>query len=325
MGEIGTRLLNVGWDANDHQAQAVHLAAAFAESGEWALDGYATAGRWIADHLDIALRTANEWIRVGRALVDLPATTQALREQTISFSKAKELTRSATPENEADLLAIAQTVPAARLGMEIAAWLGRNETDDVIDAKQHQSRSLTWRTEPDGTVSFFGRLAPIEAGKVIAAIDANVMAQGHSLREVRLEWPSLAQQRADAVVAVTTSGGANINTEVILHVRGDGSSLYDGTPVTESAVANVIGESFVRLLIHDADRRPINASAKQRHPTARQKRVVKERDRACVDCGSTDLLEYDHVPDFAESGHTVVDELELRCAICHAFRHKQAG
>ena len=63
MGEIGTRLLDVGWDANDHQAQVVHLAAAFADSGEWAMDGYATAGRWIAHHLDLALRTANEWIR----------------------------------------------------------------------------------------------------------------------------------------------------------------------------------------------------------------------------------------------------------------------
>lgn len=325
MGKIGTLLLDVGWDANDHQAQVVHLAAAFANSGEWALDGYATAGRWIADNLDVALRTANEWIRVGRTLGDLPATTQALAEQTISFSKAKEITRSATPENEVELLAIAETVPAARLGVEVAAWLNRNAPDDAIDAQQHHSRSLAWRTEPDGTVTFFGRLAPVDAGKVIAAVDASVMAQAHSLREVGQEWPSLAQQRADAIVEVATSGGASVYTEVILHVRGDGSSLDDGTPVTESAVVKVVGESFVRLLIHDAERWPINASSKQRHPTARQKRVVKERDQVCIDCGSSDLLEYDHVPDFAESGHTVVEELALRCSPCHAFRQKQAG
>ena len=55
----------------------------------------------------------------------------------------------------------------------------------------------------------------------------------------------------------------------------------------------------------------------------RQKRVVKERDRSCVDCGSTDLLQYDHDPDFEVSGHTIVDELTLRCAPCHHRRHRR--
>ena len=325
MGQLGTRLLDVGWNANDHQAQVVHLAAAFADSGEWAMDGYATAGRWIAHHLDVALRTANEWIRVGRALQDLPATSDALAAQTISFSKAKELTRSATPQNERDLLSIAETVPAARLGVEIAAWLNRNQPEEQLDKSQHNSRSLAWRTEPDGTVSFFTRLTPMQAGRLIAAVDASVMAQSLALRSTDDEWPSLAQQRADALVDVATSGGANIETEVVLHVRSDGATLDDGTPITGTAVAQVIEESFIRALVHDAEGRPINASSRQRHPTARQRRVVKERDRVCVDCGSPDLLQYDHVPDFAESKRTVVDELQLRCAPCHTFRHKQAG
>lgn len=325
MGKIGSRLLDIGWDANDQQAQLVHLAASFADSGEWALDGYATAGRWIAHHLDIALRTANEWIRVGRALQELPATTEALGEQRISFSKAKELTRSATAENETDLLAIAEVVPAARLGVEIAAWLGRLEADDSVDARQQLARSLRWRTEPDGTVAFFGTLPPVDAGRLIAAVDAAVMAQTLRIREVGAEWPSLAQQRADGLVQAVTNGGANVAAEVVLHVRGDGATLDDGTPITGTAVAKIADEAFVRALIHDAEGRPINASSRQRHPTVRQKRVVKERDRVCIDCGSSDLLEYDHVPDFAKSRQTVVDELELRCAPCHAFRHEQAG
>jgi 5-methylcytosine-specific restriction endonuclease McrA len=86
-------------------------------------------------------------------------------------------------------------------------------------------------------------------------------------------------------------------------------------------VERIAPEAFIRALIHDADNRPINASAKRRHPSARQKRVVKERDRVCVDCGATTLLEYDHVPDFATTGRTIVEELQLRCAPCHQRRH----
>ena len=149
------------------------------------------------------------------------------------------------------------------------------------------------------------------------------MAQSQSQRLTAEEWPSLAQQRADALVECISGGGAAISTEVVIHVRGDGATLDDGTPITISAVAKLIDSSFIRLLIHDVERRPINASSKQRHPTARQRRVVKERDRVCIDCGSSELLQYDHVPDFAETKRTVVDELRLRCATCHRFRHSK--
>ena len=51
-----------------------------------------------------------------------------------------------------------------------------------------------------------------------------------------------------------------------------------------SIIERIAPRSFLRALIHDAERRPINASGAHRHPTRRQKRVVKERDGACVDC-----------------------------------------
>ncbi len=49
---------------------------------------------------------------------------------------------------------------------------------------------------------------------------------------------------------------------------------------------------------------------------------MKERDRACVDCGRDEILEYDHLPAHTISGHTQTDELELRCGPCHTTRHK---
>ena len=118
-----------------------------------------------------------------------------------------------------------------------------------------------------------------------------------------------------------TSQLRHVDTEIVIHVRSDGCSFDDGTPVTDSIVERLAPTAFLRALIHDAERRPINASSRQRHPSTRQKRVVKERDRVCCDCGRPDLLEYDHVPDFDTSGRTVVDELQLRCAPCHDQRH----
>lgn len=108
-----------------------------------------------------------------------------------------------------------------------------------------------------------------------------------------------------------------------MHVRGDGVTFDDGTPTTNNAVVRLLDESFVRLLIHDAERRPINASSRRRHPTTRQKRVVMETHRyECVDCQSTDLLELDHNPSFAQTRHTITHELEPRCSPCHRARHQ---
>ena len=154
-----------------------------------------------------------------------------------------------------------------------------------------------------------------------------------TLNEMRRRWqpdtcddwvfPSLAQQRVDAFVALLLGCDVSLTTEVVVHVRGDGITFEDGTPTTSSAVLRQLDNSFIRLLIHDAERRPINASSRRRHPTTRQKRVVMETHRhECVDYQSTDLLELDHNPSYEQTGHTVTHELEPRCSPCHRARHR---
>ncbi len=154
-----------------------------------------------------------------------------------------------------------------------------------------------------------------------------------TLRELRRRWqpdagddwvfPSFGQQRADAFVALFLGCDVSLTTEVVVHVRGDGITFDDGTPTTSNAVLRQLDDSFIRLLIHDTERRPINASSRRRHPTTRQKRVVMETHRhECVDCQSIDLLELDHNPNFEKTGRTVTHELEPRCAPCHRARHR---
>jgi hypothetical protein len=154
-----------------------------------------------------------------------------------------------------------------------------------------------------------------------------------TLRDLRRRWqpgeaddwvfPSVAQQRVDAFVALFLGCNVNLTTVVVVHVRGDGITFDDGTPTTSHAVLRQLARSFIRLLIHDAERRPINASSRRRHPTTRQQRVVMEtHGHECVDCQGTDLLELDHNPAFEHTRRTVIHELEPRCAPCHRARHR---
>ena len=194
-------------------------------------------------------------------------------------------------------------------------------------------------------LSFTMRLTPARAAILTAAVDEHVMRSDDrepadptdvvdptergndatASRESHPRWASLAQQRVDALIDIISAGGTNVVTEVILHVRADGCTLDDGTPIGGSIVERIADTSTLRAMIHDAESHPINVSGRHRHHTKRQKLVVKERDQRCVDCGSTDFLEHDHVPDFNHSKRTLVEETELRCSRCHTARHRRDG
>ena len=171
-----------------------------------------------------------------------------------------------------------------------------------------------------------------EGGGESSADDFSARSMAERLRELKQRWqpdnaggylPTLAQQRADAFVLLFLDKDVHATTEVVIHVRGDGATFDDGTPVTESAVCQRLDESFIRFMIHDSDRTPLDATNRRRHPTTRQKRVVLEtHNHECVDCQSTDLLELDHNPPYEHTRHTVTTELEPRCAPCHRARHR---
>ncbi len=155
-----------------------------------------------------------------------------------------------------------------------------------------------------------------------------------TLQQLRRRWqptvegndcylPGLWQQRADAFMALFLGIDIDLTTEVVIHIRGDGNTFNDGTPITNNAIARQLDHTYIRLLIHDAQGHPIDATNKRRHPTTRQARLVDaQHHHQCVDCGSTDLLEYDHNPPYEQSGHTITTELKPRCKPCHRARHR---
>jgi hypothetical protein len=129
-------------------------------------------------------------------------------------------------------------------------------------------------------------------------------------------WATLPQQRADALLDAIATGGGRVDAEVVIHVRGrDATMLQDGTPVSEHAVGHLLDSSFVSLLIHEMDGRPIDASPRRRTPTRRQQRVLDELHPTCArpGCGATRFLQADHIQRRSEGGPTVLANLRRLC------------
>ncbi len=182
-------------------------------------------------------------------------------------------------------------------------------------------------TNPDDTTSINpcapADAPPQETGQPLAARLAEIARRWHSEPADDWVFPTMAQQRADAFTLLFNDLNIDLTTEIIIHVRGDGNTFDDGTPITTSAICRQLDGAYMRLMIHDTHRKPIDATNRRRHPTTRQKRVALEtHNHQCTDCQTTDLLELDHNPPYEQTKHTITSQLEPRCAPCHRARHR---
>lgn len=101
----------------------LQLIAAFDSAGGWRSYGLRSCSQWLSWRCGLSLSAAGEQLRVGHALENLPAVRAAFAAGRISYSKARALTRAATPENEKSLVsaATACTAPASSIGCAAAS------------------------------------------------------------------------------------------------------------------------------------------------------------------------------------------------------------
>jgi hypothetical protein len=113
----------------------------------------------------------------------------------------------------------------------------------------------------------------------------------------------------------TTPTASRVTTEMVIHVRGDGNTLTNGTPITDHAITRLLPDAFISLLIHDTHRHPIDASPRRRSPTRRQRRVLDARSPECdhPGCHATTYLQYDHITRYTDGGPTTINNLQRLC------------
>jgi hypothetical protein len=109
----------------------------------------------------LGVRETRERVRVGRALRNLPRIEQAFIEGELSYSRAREVTRVATPHTESAWLALAQTLDMRAFERRVAAQAAA-DSEAVVAAKgvaraeraDEQRFSTQWLSSKTVRVSF---------------------------------------------------------------------------------------------------------------------------------------------------------------------------
>mgnify|MGYP001813813455 CR=1 FL=1 len=318
----------------------------------WKAYHFNNCAEWLNMKCGIAPGTAREKIRVANALFDLTATSAAFQKGDLSYSKARELTRVATPATEEKLLEYA--IPATALQVENYCRQLRNAQRDAstVDANAlHKRRCLTRSLHGDGSMTISIEL-PKETGDLV--MKALELAMGELAREsdafecekataidpeedADTEENSLLARQADALVQMakgylaggteTTSSSAD-HYQVLVHV--DEEELRQKP--AESSKSDLPSEPVRRLccdgslvaITKNKNGDPLNVSRRHRVVQPPLRRALIARDKCCrfPGCTHDKWLDAHHVEHWADGGETSLDNTVLLCSTHHRLLHE---
>jgi hypothetical protein len=314
---------------------------------DWAAEGFSSCAEWLSWRIGITRDTAGEKVRTARALEQLPLISEAMDRGQISFSKVRALTRAATPENEAELLAFAKASSAANLERLVRSWKTMDRKDEQrAERIRHRKRCISVFPDNDGMYVVKGLVTPEVGAMLMRAIDAAGDALFRAGTTDDCEDAEPAQRRADALGLVAeralaagfggddapVSGSKADRHQVMLHVESKSlrqdsepgmSELEDGTRLSaESARRFCCDASRVEVVTGPAGS-VLDVGRKVRTVPPAIRRALELRDRGCrfPGCGLR-FTDAHHVVHWADGGDTSLRNLLLLCARHHRAVHE---
>jgi hypothetical protein len=285
---------------------------AFDAIGGWAAQGQTSCAAWLSWKCGIEPGTAREKVRVAHALGALPLIDEQLRIGQLSYSKVRELTRVATPENEARLVELAKGSTAAQL-VKICRLLEQIQPRDA--AADEERRWLRTR-DVAGMVRVEAQLRPEEAARVLAACDV---------------FAGSAAERADALVtmAEATLRGDQPQrppNEVVIHIDAATLAGNQGdTGIPAETSRRLLCDAGILPAVDDAEGRTLDLGRKSRTFCGALRRALFVRARGCCEfpgCAHRRYLHAHHVRHWVDGGETKLTNALLVCTAHHALLHE---
>jgi hypothetical protein len=299
----------------------------------------------------MAPATAREKLRVANALFDLPQTSSAFAKGDLSYSKARSLSRAATPTTEEQLLDFALHATAAQVDrhcMELRNVQRSISTQDANHA--HAARYLSCSPHSDGSVTLSVELPKETADLVMKALEMAVpqldnkdvyeevaLGVGNAPRGASAKAATLFQQQADALVEIVKSylaGGNNKKSctadhyQVTVHVdekalRGNpGAQSKSDLPI--ETIRRLCCDGSLVSVTEDKNHNPLNVGRKHRVVQPALKRALLARDKCCrfPGCTHEKWLDAHHVEHWADGGETSLANTIMLCSKHHRLLHE---
>jgi 5-methylcytosine-specific restriction endonuclease McrA len=349
LDRLGDEIAELSAHLDAATARLLALIGEFDARGGWNT-GFRSCAAWLSWRVGLDLGAARERVRVACALGSLPRLAEALGRGELSYAKVRALTRVATPETEAQLLAVGRAGTAAHVERIVRGWRRVDRRAEAREAaRQHAGRALHVYQDEDGTVVLRGRLTPEVGALLLRALDAaretlyqRARATGDAqATDPAVAPPTRAQQQVDALALLAETalhhaldpGAPGERYQVVVHV--DAAVLADPEQAGQSVleeVGHVSAETSRRLacdasrvvMRHDEDGRVVEIGARTRTIPPALRRALLHRDRSCRFPGChVRVGQGHHVRHWAQGGPTTLSNLVLLCRRHHRAVHEE--
>jgi uncharacterized protein DUF222/HNH endonuclease len=350
LDRLGDEIAELSAHLDAATARLLDLIREFDARGGWN-SGFRSCASWLSWRVGLDPGAARERVRVARALGKLPLLAEALARGELSYAKVRALTRVATPEIEARLLAVGGAGTAAHVERIVRGW---RRVDRLAEAREsalrHANRGLRVYQDEDGMVVVRGRLEP-EVGallmQTLAAARETLyqrarVAEGDAGRgNVSEETPSMAQKQADALALLAESalhhgldpGAPGERYQVVVHVdapvladpeQPGQSVLEDGARVSAETSQRLACDASRVVMRHDEAGRVVEIGARTRTIPPALRRALHHRDRGCrfPGCGVR-VGQGHHIDHWARGGPTTLSNLAMLCRRHHRAVHEE--
>ena len=339
LDRLGDEIAELSAHLDAATARLLTLIREFDARGGWN-SGFRSCAEWLAWRVGLDVGAARERVRVARALATLPLLSDALACGQLSYAKVRALTRVATPETEARLLAVGRAGTAAHVERIMRGWRRVDRQAEAREAaRRHATRALHIHQDEDGMVVVRGRLEP----EVGALLMQTLAAAREALyqRDRSQEPPTPAQQRADALALLAETalhqglepGAPGERYQVVVHVDAPAladpeqpgqSALEDGTHVSAETSRRLACDASRVVMRHDEEGRVVEIGARTRTIPPALRRVLHHRDHGCrfPGCGAR-FGQGHHLQHWAQGGPTTLSNLALLCRRHHRAVHEE--
>ena len=268
---------------------------------------------WLSFKCGIDSATGREKLRVAHALWTLPQLSAAFRDGALSYSKARSLTRLATPENERGLLDYALAATAEQVQKHCQDLRNADREASTVDVNRiHKQRYLSRTCHGDGCMTISVELTQ-EAGELV--MKALELAAGEP--NTAGGEDALFARQADALVEVAQAylaGGSGARTstadhyQVMVHaaaVAVDESALREARGQTGkselplASIRRLCCDCGVVPVTEDKKATPLDVGRKHRVVQPALRRALLSRDKCCRFPGCT----HEHWLDANRGGH----------------------
>lgn len=320
--------------ATRHRIAMLFALAAFDRQRLYERTGFESATRWLSWRLEMAPETAREHVRVARALDALPKIAAALRAGTLSYARARAITRMAQPSTQDEWLGLAAQLNAPDLERHIRDLRMRQLQEDP--EAQAQERHLRTRTGPDGMVWIEGK-APTVAGAIIEAAlrkagrhvdvstETDPLLRGRSTPDRRRLDAFIEMCRSYVSGSSRRAPGDEFRVLVTFDASEGTARIADGPVLSRKTLAQILQSARVGVAVTTPDGEVYAGEVTRKLPR-RLRREILLRDRHCryPGCRNDVHIDVHHKVYRSRGGTHDRANLAALCTYHHRFVHRNS-